>query len=114
MSDPAYSITYEWSFPALEVRPNIFNFTNSVCVVHWNLVGTDTLGNSMFSMGTVPIPDPTSADDAFIPYENLTKEIIIEWVTNELDVPAIEQGIATRINSIINPTQVVLAPPFAE
>ena len=114
MTSNAYSITYEWSFPALEVRPNIFNFTDSVCTIHWNLTGTDTLGNSVFSMGTVPIPDPTSASDAFIPYENLTKDIIIEWVTNELDVPAVEQNIVSRINSIINPTQVVLAPPFSQ
>lgn len=73
-----------WDIDTLERDPT----TGRVTVVHWQakkLVGeavAETYG------ATELLPGPTDpADPAFKPFENLTKDVVIQWVQEALSAP---------------------------
>jgi hypothetical protein len=50
----------------------------------------------------------------FIPFEELTKEILVEWLSSVLDVPALKKQIKDAIYLINNPVMVQLSLPTQE
>jgi len=61
---------------------------NGVVTAHWRVSAEDG-DYSASSYGTCGFtPDPTSDD--FVPFEDLTEAMVIEWVKGSLDVDAIE------------------------
>jgi hypothetical protein len=66
-----------------------------VTIAHWRATLTDgdcsasTYGTCSFT------PDPDAED--FVPFENLTEAMVIEWVKGSLDVEAIESGLTAQI-----------------
>jgi hypothetical protein len=107
-----YKIEFIWYFPVLIVRPKFFNFTNSVTAVHWQLTCIDTDKNSVHNSGIIDIADPLPEVDNFIPYKQITKDHVIGWVSQVLDVPAIQRNLITKLNNINSPIRTVLSPPF--
>jgi hypothetical protein len=104
------TITYEWSFSQFDTKLSYDGLTDVVSVVHWRYTGTDETGVTASNYGTVTMPDPSPAD--FTPYQDITKELTIQWMQSVLDVPAIEASIASQIDYIKNPPVVPMAPPF--
>jgi len=54
---------------------------------------------------------PWNPEGTFIPFEDLTNEIVVEWTQaamGEEQVASIETSIASQIESIINPTSITL------
>jgi hypothetical protein len=58
------------------------------------------------SLGLVP---PT---EGFIPYQDLTKEIVEGWLNSGLPIDEIDANLAIELDNIINPKTVVLPNPF--
>ena len=51
----------------------------------------------------------------FVPFNEITLDMTIEWITPNVDLPVIQQQLLTSINDQINPpapSMVVLPPPF--
>ena len=71
-------ITYTWEFRALDYKISFNGQSYVVTGVHSTLVATDELGNSDSHDHFITLPLETL--DSFIPYENLTKEIVIGWL----------------------------------
>jgi hypothetical protein len=64
-------------------------------------------------VGTVPVTYDTGS--TFIPFNELTKEIVYSWVENALGVDQIDQiktNLANRIEDKINPKILVQSPPW--
>ena len=93
------AITYTWSISNMEHEiPD-----GAVITAHWYCLGTDADENSARSYGTTSYtPDPSSAE--FIPYDDLTEEIVLGWVHGSVDKDATEAAIAAKIDAIVNPT----------
>jgi hypothetical protein len=66
-----------------------------VTTVHYRF----TLGQAE-SIGSVDIPSPTGEP---IPFENLTEEIVLGWLADNLDLNAIEANLTERNKEITNP-----------
>lgn len=81
--------------------------TNIIQTVHWRFKGTDENEISSEVYGATSFPAPES--EGFIPFEELTKEIVIGWLESVLDVPAMEKQIEDEIFKINNPTMVQLS-----
>jgi len=66
-----------------------------VTIAHWRAAKQD--GEfSASSYGTCSFtPDPTV--EGFVPFEELTKEIVIAWVASTLDLEALEDNLAASI-----------------
>ena len=61
---------------------------DGVITAHWYCLGTDADLISARSYGTTSYtPDPSAA--GFIPYDDLTEEIVLGWVHGSVDKDAI-------------------------
>jgi len=108
-------ITYNWNCKTVDVHPEEKEQTDVVYNVHWSVVGlSDELDPtgipySSNSIGTQVVS--LSEGGAFIPFEDLTNEIVVEWTKEAMgedQVQAIEDSIASQIAEKLNPTSVTM------
>ena len=101
-------ITYDWNCKTVDVHPQEEGQTDVVYNVHWIVTGVDG-DYSATNIGTQVVP--LSEGGAFIPFEDLTNEIIVGWTKDAMgadQVQAIEDGIASQIAEKENPTSVTM------
>ena len=94
---------YTWSVDSMTNYPEFAGETNVVTVVNWICTGTDGV-NTARTAGATGIPPV--ADDPFIPYADLTNDIVIEWVHNALGtigVDNVQNDIDGQIYVAANP-----------
>ena len=76
-----------------------------VTVAHWRASASETVGEDTFSAssyGTVGFtPDPTDPD--YVPYADLTEEVVLGWVWESVDKEATEASLAAKIEAEKNP-----------
>ena len=109
------TVTYEWNCKTVDVHPTEGSETDVVYNVHWIVTGVsdelDPDGNAYqsSSIGTQTVPlDPESE---FIPFDELTNEIVVEWTKDAMgkeQVESIESLAKESINKKINPTSVTM------
>ena len=71
--------------------------TGGVTIAHWRVSKTDG-EYSASSYGTCSFEPDESAED-FVAFEDLTEEVVLEWVYEALDKDAVEESIATQIEA---------------
>jgi hypothetical protein len=54
----------------------------------------------------------TPPTEGFVPYDELTEEIVEGWLNENTDVEALDAELAIQLDNIINPKTVVLPNPF--
>jgi hypothetical protein len=100
---------YNWIVNAMEVKLSEGEMKNVVTMVHWRRTAID--GEfSAESYGTCSVGNPTP--EAFVSYEDLTKEEVESWLEASLDVSEIDANLDYQIQSKKNPIQATLQPPF--
>ena len=81
---------------------------DAVTIAHYRATLTDgdysasTYGTCSFT------PDPDA--EGFVPFEDLTEAMVIEWVKDSLDVEAIEAGLTAQIEDQKAPKVVAGVP----
>jgi hypothetical protein len=93
---------YTWVVSTLYTQ-TIENEQNYVVTAYYDVIGVD--GNYTATSSNVARFSTASVSN-FIPYEDLTNEIVIGWIQSELDVEGvsnIEASIQGQIDSQINP-----------
>jgi hypothetical protein len=101
-------ITYDWNCKTVDVHPQEKGQTDVVYNVHWIATGVDG-DYSATSIGTQVVP--LSEGDAFIPFEDLTNEIVVGWTKDAMgkdQVDQIEASIASQIEDQKNPVSVTM------
>lgn len=104
-------ITYEWIISQLETKPYVGDASNVVVTVHWRLQGTDGTHSSDV-YGSVSTK-PYGPGEPFIPYDQLTKEIVVGWVEEALGEETIQSyknSIDSQIQDLANPP--TITPPL--
>ena len=106
---------YNWNCKTVDVHPTEAGEKDVVYNVHWIVTGIsdelDPEGNAYqaTTIGTQTVPlDPESE---FIPFEDLTNEIVVDWTKDAMgaeQVTSIEAGIQQAIDLEINPTSVTM------
>lgn len=107
--------TYTWSFPTVEVYKNQGNYTDVVYNIHWKLKGTDQSSShsaEIYGVQSVPSYNPDSG--SFVPFENLTKNMVAEWVLNSMggNFGRVTASIDESIQDLINPPTQKRTPPW--
>lgn len=118
------SITYNWNFNPLESYPTASGATDVVFMVHWQLQGYTGSGDmytgsyyESLLIGTQDIP-PFESGSTFIPYNELTKDIVFGWVTSSMEafatgsVEAKYLIISQSIYNKVNPPILVQQAPW--
>ena len=101
-------VTYDWNCKTVDVHPQEEGQTDVVYNVHWNVTGVEG-EYSVTNIGTQIVP--LSDSSTFIPFEDLTNEIVVEWTKEamgEETVASIETSIANQIQDLISPTSVTM------
>ena len=97
------AITYEWNVTSMKVV-DANNLENVVIQTYWTKTGTDEDGNSGMFSGATPLPLSTVDPDNFVPYDQLTQEIVIGWIQDTVkDQTHVDEQIQKQINQKKNP-----------
>lgn len=103
-------VTYNWVIVQLDCKPSVDGLQDYVVLCHYRYNGVyqdilkDLYGTCTFEA------DP--ANPNFIPYADLTEADVIAWLEAGLNVDAMQAGIATQINDVLNPSIIVLPLPW--
>jgi hypothetical protein len=88
------AITYNWTITNLD-RNTVDGF---VTTAHWTASAVDGEHTaSVYSTVSWPVDEPQ------IPYDNLTAQIVLEWVWESVDKTATEAALLEQINIKKNP-----------
>lgn len=88
------SINYLWKIEQLERQAH----DGLVIKVHWRVIAT--LDNyTVTNYGTVDL----DRSDAFIPYEELTQQTVLEWVWSSIDKDNMETSLLNQIEQQKHP-----------
>jgi len=94
--------TYTWAIASCERT----TADGIVYTVHWTLSANNgTYASSAY--GSIGLEQP---EGNIIPYADLTAEIVIGWVQDKLDVPAIEAALQAQLDEQAAPTKAAGVP----
>jgi len=106
---------FNWDCKTVDAYPLVGEDSDVVYNVHWIVTGVsdqlDPQGNpyQARSISTQVLSTDDITD--FIPFEDLTNEIVVEWTKGamgEFDVTSVEDGIQNSIDLQITPVSVTL------
>jgi hypothetical protein len=75
---------------------------NFVVTVHYNVSATDGT-YSASTYGTITYQEQPG--ETFVPYDQLTEEIVVGWVKESLGEATVEASLQSQIEAQINPVQ---------
>ena len=97
------AIIYEWEVTSMKVV-DTEDLDNIVIQTYWKKIGTDDDGNEGVFNGATPLSTSTVDEENFIPFEELTQEIVIGWIQGALsDQTHIDEQIQKQIDQKKNP-----------
>jgi hypothetical protein len=102
-----------WYINQLDCVPQDGNLTDFVVVCHWSRFAKETINEKEYTAsvyGTQSFSNNNVTD--FIPYEDLTYEIVCVWLDASIDVEALDLNLDAQIENQVNPPIVVLPLPF--
>jgi hypothetical protein len=101
-------ITYTKTITSLQAYKELDGEANVVYNIYWNMVGTDgTYTSSYGAMTYVPVV----AGASFIPFDQLTEEIVMGWIDTYTPLVLIEQY-QNSVNQLILAQQQLETPPL--
>ena len=102
------ALTYKYEVTGLKVKDHN-NLTNIVVQTYWKLTGTDENGNEGTFSGATPFSaDPTDNSGPHIPFESLTEDDVIAWISDVVNTNPgykdhIDEQILKQISEKISP-----------
>ena len=108
-------INYKWIISSLDSYPkNAEGLTDVICLVHWRyqaeqVQNDKTYFAEVYGASSVPSPDPAD----FVPYEEVTYEMVCGWLESILDVESLNANLDSQIADQITPKIITLPLPFA-
>ena len=106
-------INYNWVISSMDEYPTSEGLTDVVFNIHYRRQATEVSGSTTYfvdTYGVVGVPAPAPED--FVPYEDLTQDIVEGWLDSGLDVAAIDASLAAQIEEQKNPSVVSLPLPW--
>lgn len=110
------NITYNWEFNPLEVVYNKEGMVDVIRLVHWEYTATATTDSGTIEeklIGTVGLPSPILG--SFIPFTDVTKEMVTGWVVTQLGtkkVEDIQKKLSSSIAYQLSPIVGLVSPPW--
>jgi hypothetical protein len=77
-------MTYTWKVTGIKVRDEVnadgATLPQAVCQTYWHKVGVDANGNEGTFAGATPFTAANVPADQFVPFDQLTEEIVLGWI----------------------------------
>lgn len=105
------STVYNWVVGPFDTAPSQDGLTNVVKIVHWRYSAQD--GEYVKdTYGSISL-DPPNAEN-FTPFNELTKQKVVEWLETKLDVAKMQEDLVANIERLKNPPIVTLQVPWVD
>lgn len=91
---------YTWKVTDMKTI-DVDGVQNAVIQTYWEKKGTDENGNEGTFAGATPFPVSSIDPEDFIPFEDLTEEIVLGWIESVV-VGQYEQHVNEQIQKQIN------------
>ena len=103
----------QWYINAMDCKPQDGDLTDFVVVVHWTRNAKETINEVEYFASIYGTQSFSAADVTdFIPYEELTYEIVCGWLDSTIDVAALDLNLDQQIENQVNPPIVTPPLPF--
>ena len=97
--------TYTWKINAVDCYNSKDGLEKVAYNVHWSFFATDGENNaSMIGVQSVGEPNP----DNFVPFDHLTEEQVVSWITASMDVEQMQLNLDKQIEELVAPKVVSL------
>lgn len=108
--------TFNWTIQTLEYDLQPSDMDGAVIVAHWRVNAEETTGEgddavtyTASAYGTCGFnPDPSA--EGYVPYADLTQEIVLGWVYDSVDKDATEASLQSNIDLQVNPVTAAGVP----
>jgi hypothetical protein len=97
------AITYTWKVTSMKVRDSN-DLSNVVVQTYWEKTGTDEQGHVGTFNGATPFDLATVDPNNFVPFDQLTQEIVLGWIQSVV-VGSYEEHVNEQIEKQINNTK---------
>ena len=99
---------YNLNIKQLKVAKELDNKQNFVVQVDWEYTASENDAKCA-RYGTASFSQP---GDSFIPFNDLTEDIVKSWVISSVDIAGLEASLSEQINDILNPKVSVVPFPW--
>ena len=111
------TVTFTWEVTGMKVSDEGDN-TNAVVQTYWRKIGTDENGNQGTFEGATPFTSVNVPAGEFVPYEELTEEMVLSWIQPVTEVGSyrdhINEMIARKIGEKLNIKRTVDRMPWQD
>ena len=109
---------FNWIISNMDCKVQSGELTNVVEIINWRYVATQTISTSgsadqthiAETSGATQVGEPTP--DNFTNYDSLTKEQVVGWLEEVLNVETMQENLTNQIELKINPVNVTKPAPF--
>ncbi len=109
-------ISYSWNFNPLEVTYNQDQLQDVVTAVHWQYYATYPLPTGSLVKTAIGVASFSGVDSgSFVPYADLTQDIVTAWVTGSLGeerVTQMQTNLSQSVATELYPTSGPMSPPW--
>jgi hypothetical protein len=104
-----------WFINQMDCVPKDADLIDFVVKVYWFRIAKETINEKEYLASVYDI-QTFSKDEVtnFIPYEDLTYEIVCEWLDSSLDVKSLDANLNIEIENQVNPPIVTLPLPWVK
>ena len=103
----------QWYINQMDCKPQDGDLTDFVVVVHWTRNAKETINEVEYFASVYGTQSFSAADvTEFIPYDQLTYEIVCGWLDGTIDVAALDLNLDQQIENQVNPPIVTPPLPF--
>jgi hypothetical protein len=103
--------TYTWSIQRIQAKKQEGNLQNVVNRVWWMCIARNEAGISAntYSVADIPLSVDTSG---FVPYDNLTEDVVLSWVKSAINVTAVQDDLDRKITELQNVNEILMPLPW--
>lgn len=111
------TVTFKWEVTGMKVSDEGSN-SNAVVQTYWRKTGTDENGNEGKFDGATPFTSVDVPEGEFVPYDELTEEMVLSWIQPIAEEPNyrahINDSIAAKIGVNLNIKRQVQRMPWQD
>ena len=97
--------TYTWKINAVDCYTSKDGLEKVAYNVHWSFFATDGENNASM-IGVQSVGEPNT--DNFVPFDQLTEEQVVSWITASMDVEQMQANLDKQIEDLVAPKVVTL------
>lgn len=111
------AIEFNWKIDQFDIHVEKDNKSNVIYNIHWRYVGQEQIDENnpeapvyFDALGGQLTMDKPNED--FIEYESVTKEVVVGWLENKIDVEELKNTITEKISNQRTPKTNHIKPNF--